>query len=66
MALQLQHLKCSCGERWTENVVGNDEYIPVQSVERMFRHFRKKGHKPIIKRFWWPFEPKELLEGVYR
>lgn len=52
--MKLQHLKCSCGERWSENIVGRDEYIPIQIVEKMFRHFRKKGHKPVIKRFDWP------------
>lgn len=65
MPVELQHLKCTCEKRWTENVVGRDELITVQTVEKMFRHFRKKGHKPIIKRFWWPSEPNELLEGVY-
>ena len=57
--MKLQHLKCSCGKRWTENVVGREEYIPVEIVEQMFRHFRKKGHKPVIKRFTWPKKDKK-------
>ena len=63
--IQLQHLKCTCGERWTENVVGNDEYLPIQTVERMFGHFMKKGHRPSVNRFMWGIEDKELDEGYY-
>jgi len=62
MPVELQHLECVCGQRWTENVVGNDEYIPVEIVEDMFRHFQRKLHKPVIKRYWWPFKPKKSLE----
>ena len=63
--IQLQHLKCKCGLRFTENVVGNDEYLSIQTVERMFGHFMKRGHSPLVKRFMWGIKEPELDEGYY-
>ncbi len=51
--IRLQHLECVCGVRFTENVVGNDEFVPIATVERIFGHFGKKGHKPKIIRWNW-------------
>lgn len=62
MPVLLQHLECTCKMRFTENVVGNNEYVAIDSVEEMFRHFRKKGHKPVIKRFWHPHPPKKNMK----